>query len=90
MKKTVSEVKFTQTGEWKALRAAEKYANQNGYDFGSMDAPNPIALVKGNYYEHELNLPHKWHNMTPAQRNNIDGIITGNFRNGPVWVTLYN
>lgn len=79
---------FTDHGTWNALHAAEKWLRDNGYDYGSMSYPMPTAVMKGDYYSYDL--PHKWKNFTPKQCNSVDGIITGNFREGPVEVTLYN
>ena len=89
IREIADKVQFTHNGDWNALRQAEKFCKQSGYDYGSMDSPNPIAVVKGDYYTHELKLPHKWHNFTPTQRKKVDGVITGDFRNGPVCLTIY-
>jgi hypothetical protein len=76
--------KFEGNGDWIALNNAIKEARDLGYEDGSMDYPNPIALVKGEY-----NLPQKWHNMTKRERNSVSGTITGNFRNGPVYLNIF-
>ena len=90
IRQVIDKLTFTQKGDWIALRHAEKHVKEMGYDYGSMDYPNPIGVVKGDYYTHSLDLPHKWHNMTAKQRKSLDGTITGDFRNGPVILTIYS
>jgi hypothetical protein len=81
---------FEQKGTWSALNAAMAELKKQGYDYGSMDYPNPIAVVYGDYQNHVLNLPEKWHNFKPVQKNAIDGKLTGNFREGPVTLIIYH
>jgi hypothetical protein len=71
-----------------AYHAACKWASDNGYSDGSMDAGpkhNPIALVKGEY-----NLPQKWHNFTKEDKQKCDGVmIAYDWREGDVRVILF-
>jgi len=77
---------FKEEGTFESFYAAENWLNKNGYSYGSMCYPQPIAVVKGEY-----NLPEKWKNFSAAQKSLVDGIITSDdFREGEVTVILYN
>ncbi|MDA3939618.1 MAG: hypothetical protein PF693_09945 [Spirochaetia bacterium] len=74
---------FDTKGTFKAKTAAEKWLTDNGYSFGSSCVYSPQAIKKGNW-----NIA-KWRNLTVEERKNIDGIITGNGREGPITVEIY-
>lgn len=72
---------------FEALRAAEKWLEQNGYSVGSGCAASKKRAIKKGAW-----LVAKWRNLTAAERVNIEGMMTaagGDFRNGPVIVELY-
>lgn len=84
---------FDTKGDFKAYYGALGFVHAKGYDEGSMCSPMPIALVKG-FYD-KTDLPFKWKNFTEEQKKSVDGVIivdsdTGDFRNGPVTVILFN
>lgn len=68
---------------FEALHAAEKWCIDNGYSYGSTCACAPQAIKKGNW------AIAKWKNLTPSERNDIDGTITGEGRQGPVTVKIF-
>lgn len=69
---------------FEALHKAQKWCNDNGYSFGPTCVCSPQAIKKGNW-----NIA-KWRNLTPSERKNIDGTITGDGRNGPIKVDIYD
>ena len=73
---------FDQKGDFQAIYAAEKYCNENGISYGSMCSPYPIGLIYG-----EVVIA-KWRNLTKKERDLVDGTITGDFRNGPLTLTI--
>lgn len=77
------EVTFRQKETFAAYNAATDYLKNHGYSYGSMQRGSPTAIKKGDY------LIEKWRYLTPEERENIDGIISGEFRNGPVSVFIY-
>ncbi len=88
MKKKIAEQKeFKAEGTFQSMYAAQRWLKENGYDYGSNSATQPTAVMKGNYYDY--NLPHKMKNFTAKQKNSVHGIITGDMREGPVFVTIY-
>ena len=58
-------------------------ASDMGYSYGSMSHPHPTALIKGG----SISIA-KWKNLTAKQRAQVDGIIEGDFRNGPVFLRI--
>lgn len=78
---------FIGEGTWVALRAAETWLIENGYDWGSSCAMKPTAITKGKYADTDL--PNKWKNFTPKQEKSVEGVITGETREGPVYVRIF-
>ena len=74
---------FDKTGDFEAFCEAENYLKKNGYSWGSMQCDDPIGIMKGDF-----NIS-KWRNLSTNERNALDGIITGDTRNGPVTVEIY-
>lgn len=85
--KIKEEIHFLNKGTFEAYNAAEAWANENGYTAGSMSCPHPTGLIKGDY--DATDIPLKWKNFKAKHRNVIDGAITGDFREGPVTVTIF-
>ncbi len=79
---------FKVEGTFESMYAAERWLKENGYDYGSSCRTMPTAVMKGDYYSYDL--PHKWKNFTNKERNNVDGVITGDMREGSVFVYLFN
>ena len=84
MKKIITnEIIFNEEGDFMAYRSAEYWAKENGYSYGSMCHPQPTALYKGDFSVA------KWKNLSTKDISQVDGVITGEYRNGPVKITLY-
>lgn len=83
MKKKIKELKFDKEGTFEAYHEAIKWAYDNGYSYGSMCAPQPTALFKG-----DCNIA-KWKNLSKQERASVDGTITGDYREGPVYITIF-
>ena len=73
---------FTEPGTFQALYAAEKWLDENGYSYGPGSAMHPTPVLKGDF------MIAKWKNLTRKEIAQLDGKIDGNFREGPVTVTL--
>lgn len=87
-RKIKSEIVFKNTGTFTAYWAAEKWCDDNGYSRGSMCAPMPTAIMKG-----ECSIA-KWKNLSNKERATVDGIITHadhfySYREGDVKIILY-
>lgn len=78
---------FKVKGTFKSMYAAEQWLYINGYSSGSGCAMQPTAIMKGNYYG--SGLPEKWKNFTSKQKNSVHGVMTGDFREGPVFVRIF-
>lgn len=86
-RKIIEQEAFTVAGTFQSMYAAQKWIRDKGYDYGSSSALEPTAVMKGNYYDYGL--PHKMKNFTVKEKQMVHGIITGNMREGPVTVCLY-
>jgi hypothetical protein len=76
------EIVFNQTGTFQALYAAQQWCRDNGISFGSSSATRPTGLLRGDY------CIAKWHNLTPKEISQLDGTMSGDFREGPVTIRL--
>lgn len=65
-----------------ACRAAELWCRENGYSVGFMSGNDPRGLVAGRVHVA------KWDTLTDDARKKLDGIMTGDMRNGPVRVLI--
>lgn len=65
-----------------AYKAAEEYCKALGVSVGHMCHPMPTGLAKGDF---EIA---KWKNLSAEDKMLLDGVIVGEFRNGPVNVYL--
>lgn len=79
MSRTIS---FDQHGDFAATRAAEAWCKENGYSVGRMQAREPRGILKGNY---DIA---KWRNLTLKERQQLDGTMRSDGRNGPVYITI--
>ena len=75
-------ITFINSGDFAAARAAEDWLRENGYSWGAMQRNDPRAIYNGDY------VIGKWRNLSPYERANADGTMTGDMRKGPVTVTL--
>ncbi|HEX8595365.1 MAG TPA: hypothetical protein VF682_19150 [Pseudomonas sp.] len=73
---------FTEPGTFQALYAAQRWLDENGYSYGPGSAMHPVPVLKGDF------IIAKWKNLTRKEIAQLDGKIDGNFREGPVTVTL--
>lgn len=73
---------FAQAGEFQAYHAACRWLEARGISHGRMQGPAPIGLLAG-----ECDIA-KWRNLSPSERECLDGLMTGDFRSGPVLVRL--
>lgn len=75
-------IEFKGRETFSAYNKAEQWCRDNGYSVAPMCCPLPTGLVKGDVYIA------KYRNLTARERRELHGTITGNFREGPVVVTL--
>ena len=76
------EITFSETGDFKAMRAAEEWCAQRGISSGQVQRDEPRGLVRGN-----VRIA-KWRNLTNKERASLDGTMTGDMRSGPVRISL--
>jgi hypothetical protein len=74
---------FTQKGDFAAYYAACHWCKESGISYGSMQRDDPIGLMRGDW---DIS---KWRNMTKKEQSALDGIMTGDKRNGPVTIEMY-
>lgn len=79
---------FKTEGDFQSLYDAQLWLSERDYGYGSGCAMMPTAIVKGDYYK--TSLPHKWKNFTKKEKNSVDGVITGDMRNGTVFIHIFN
>jgi hypothetical protein len=73
---------FSEKGDFQAYYAACDWCKKNGISYGSMQRDEPIGLMRGDW---DIS---KWRNMTKKEQAALDGIMTGDKRNGPVTITM--
>ncbi|MFI8384857.1 hypothetical protein [Pseudomonas sp. NPDC079086] len=73
---------FEQQGTFQAFYAACDWLKENGYSYGSTCRGEPVGVLKGDY------IIAKWRNLTKAERNELDGTLDGDFREGPLTLNL--
>ena len=73
---------FDGPGDFRGYYNALDWLRKNGYSFGSMQRDAPIGIKKGDC------LIEKWRNLSPNDRKQLDGELTGNMREGPVTLTI--
>lgn len=61
-----------------AYEAALRLCQELGYSVGRMCNPEPTGIKRGVW---DIQ---KWRNLSRDDRRELDGLITGNFRDGPV------
>ena len=75
---------FNIEGTFESYYAASKWAKENGYEAGSMDGFNPIALMKD--YDYVA----KWHNLNKKERDSVHGVmISDYFREKSVTILIF-
>lgn len=74
---------FSDKGPFQAWYACQNWLSEHGYSYGATSCRAPgVGVLKGDY------CIAKMHNLTKAEVQQLDGIVTGDFRNGPVTLTL--
>lgn len=73
---------FNETEDWEAVKAAEKWCEENGISVGTMQAGSPRGLKRGN---HSIA---KWRNLDKQDIKLLDGTMTGDMRNGPIYIAI--
>lgn len=73
---------FSSPDTFGALYAAQKWCKENGYSYGSTCRTGYVGIMHGDV------LIAKWHNLTQRERSECDGIMSGNFRDGPVIIEI--
>jgi hypothetical protein len=74
---------FAQTGDFSAMNEAEKFLEANGYSIGSCERGSPRGILKGDW------TIAKWRNLDKTDVAAMHGKMTGDMRNGPVLVELF-
>lgn len=77
-------IKFEDTGTFEAYHAAKQWCRDKGYSVGQMCGNEPIGILK----ESDMWIA-KWKNLSAQEKSELDGIMSGDFRNGPVNVEIY-
>lgn len=67
---------------FEACREAEAWCDDRGISVGMMERGQPRGLL------HEYCVIAKWHNLRPHERAQLDGVMTGDMRSGPVTIEL--
>lgn len=62
---------------------AQQWLTQNGYSYGRMQGKDPRGILKGLQWDIQ-----KWRNLSRADIAVLDGTMTGDMRNGPVFVWI--
>ena len=65
-----------------ALNAARRALQRAGFAIGHMQSGEPIGLLHGGF------AIQKWRNLSPAHRAQLHGTLEGDFRHGPVRLSL--
>lgn len=81
-------VKFTKTFEARdesfvAFEEARSWLQARGFSVGRMQREDPIGIMMG---DHDIQ---KWRHLSKEDREELDGILTGDKRHGPITVELY-
>lgn len=75
---------FKVAGTFQSYYAACEWLSENGYSYGSMQRDYPIGIMKGDWSIS------KWSNMSAKEQKTLDGIMTGEFREGEVVINIKN
>ncbi len=75
---------FNVEGTFESFYAARSWAVNRGYEIGSMDGFNPIAMMKG--YDYVA----KWHNLNRKEQQSVHGVmISDYFREKAVTILIF-
>ncbi|HHG9944633.1 TPA: hypothetical protein ACPZLR_002451 [Yersinia enterocolitica] len=74
---------FEQKGDFHAWHACKAWLDNHGYSYGSTSCrATGVGVLKGDF------CIAKMHNLTKKEINQLDGIVDGDFREGPVRLRL--
>ncbi len=82
MARRVVDVRVFEGDEFDPVHEAEAWCAERGISVGTMQRGSPRGLYIGDA------VISKWRNLSKAERNAMDGVMTGG-RGGPVVVKLY-
>jgi hypothetical protein len=74
--------RFEGARDFDALHAAQAWLTGQGYSFGRTQRGAAIGVLLG-----DVDIQ-KWRNLNRAERETLDGFLTGDFRHGPVYLYL--
>jgi hypothetical protein len=74
---------FDQPGDFEAMYAAEAFLAAAGFSVGSTQRGDPRGIMFGDY---DIA---KWRNLNGREREALHGTMTGNMREGPVTVRIF-
>ncbi len=69
--------------DWQALDDAREFIGSLGFSVGRLCGHDPIGVKFGDNWDIQ-----KWRNLNYSERNQLDGRITGNWRRGPVTISM--
>ncbi|MBN9078550.1 MAG: hypothetical protein BGN87_00295 [Rhizobiales bacterium 65-79] len=75
---------FSDAGDFAAERRAVAFLEERGFSVGRMQHREPRGILLGNF---DIQ---KWHNLSAADRAGLHGVMTGDMRNGPVVVEMFD
>lgn len=75
---------FSAKGDFEAMTEMEHFLRTAGFSIGTNQRGDPRGIMFGLQYDIQ-----KWRNLSKRDRDMLDGIATGNQREGPITVRLY-
>ena len=79
----IFKITSNEKGDFQAWYACQKWLDDHGYSYGSTSCRAAgVGVLKGNY------IIAKMHNLTRHEIKELDGIVDGDFRDGPVTLRL--
>lgn len=73
---------FSVPGDWRTWDAVQKWLTERGFSVGRMQAHEPSGVLFGSY---DIQ---KWRNLRTTECTALHGVITGDYRSGPMTVRL--
>lgn len=79
---TTKLIEFLGHSTFDALYKAQNWLTENGYSYGRQERGAPTGIKRGDC------IISKWRNLSAADRAAMDGVMEGDFRNGPVMIRI--
>lgn len=73
---------FNEVGDFAATKAAERVLTAAGFSVGRSERGAPRGLLLGDF---DIQ---RWRNLNKAERDALHGQVTGDGRNGPIFIHL--